>query len=61
MQYIKKNELKPHLSKYWKIPPDCNAEFVAKMGGVSTTAWMQEVEQSRNGYQGAEALPTRMY
>ena len=34
MQYIKKNELKPHLSKYWKIPPDCNAEFVAKMEDV---------------------------
>jgi len=34
MQYIKKNELKPHLSKYWKIPPDCNAGFVAKMEDV---------------------------
>ena len=37
MQYIKKNELKPHLSKYWKIPPDCNAEFVAKMEDVLAT------------------------
>ena len=34
MQYIKKNELKPHLSKYWKIPPDCNAEFVARMEDI---------------------------
>ena len=34
MQYIKKNELKPHLSKYWKIPPDSNAGFVAKMEDV---------------------------
>ncbi len=37
MQYTKKNELKPHLSKYWKIPPDCNAEFVAKMEDVLAT------------------------
>jgi hypothetical protein len=34
MQYIKKNELKPHLSKYWKIPPDQNASFVAAMEDV---------------------------
>jgi len=34
MQYFKKNELKPHLNKYWKIPPDDNAEFVAKMEDV---------------------------
>ncbi len=34
MQYFKKNELKPHLNKYWKIPPDKNAEFVAKMEDV---------------------------
>ena len=34
MQYFKKNELKPHLNKYWKIPPDNNAEFVAKMEDV---------------------------
>jgi hypothetical protein len=34
VQYSKKNELKPHLSKYWKIPPDSNAEFVAKMENV---------------------------
>jgi hypothetical protein len=26
-----KNELKPHLNKYWCIPPDKNAEFVAAM------------------------------
>jgi len=25
------------LSKYWKIPPDCNAEFVAKMEDVLAT------------------------
>lgn len=31
MQHIKKNELKPHLSKYWKIPPDENARFVSAM------------------------------
>ena len=31
MQYFKKNELKPHLSMYWKIPPDQNANFVAAM------------------------------
>jgi len=29
-----KNELKPHLNKYWKIPPDGNAEFVATMEDV---------------------------
>ena len=34
MQHIKKNELKPHLSKYWKIPPDQNASFVAAMEDV---------------------------
>lgn len=34
MQHIKKNELKPHLSKYWKIPPDQNASFVASMEDV---------------------------
>ena len=34
MQYFKKNELKPHLSKYWKIPPDQNASFVAAMEDV---------------------------
>ncbi|MGO8700041.1 MAG: IS630 family transposase [Limisphaerales bacterium] len=27
----KKNELKPHLSKYWKIPPDSCAAFVVCM------------------------------
>ncbi|MEA3287207.1 MAG: IS630 family transposase [Candidatus Marinimicrobia bacterium] len=30
----KKNELKPHLSKYWKIPPDQNASFVAAMEDI---------------------------
>ncbi|HUD75513.1 MAG TPA: IS630 family transposase [Terracidiphilus sp.] len=30
----KKNELKPHLSKYWKIPPDGCAAFVACMEDV---------------------------
>lgn len=34
MQHLKKNELKPHLSKYWKIPPDQNASFVAAMEDV---------------------------
>lgn len=34
MQQVKKNELKPHLSKYWKIPPDHNARFVAAMEDV---------------------------
>ena len=34
MQHSKKNELKPHLSKYWKIPPDQNAAFVAAMEDV---------------------------
>jgi len=29
-----KNELKPHLSKYWKIPPDGCAAFVACMEDV---------------------------
>lgn len=32
----KKNELHPHLSKYWKIPPDGNAAFVANMEDVLT-------------------------
>ena len=31
---FKKNELKPHLSKYWKIPPEGNAAFVAAMEDV---------------------------
>jgi len=26
--------LRPHLSKYWKIPPDANAAFVASMEDV---------------------------
>src|SRR5580704_4496888 len=30
----KKNELKPHLSKYWKIPPDHCAAFVVCMEDV---------------------------
>jgi hypothetical protein len=32
----KKNELRPHLSKYWKIPPDEDASFVAAMEEVLT-------------------------
>jgi hypothetical protein len=31
---FKKNELKPHLSKYWKIPPEGSAAFVAHMEDV---------------------------
>jgi hypothetical protein len=31
---FKKNELKPHLSKYWKIPPDGCAAFVVCMEDV---------------------------
>jgi hypothetical protein len=31
---LKKNELKPHLGKYWKIPPEGNADFVAHMEDV---------------------------
>jgi hypothetical protein len=31
---LKKNELKPHLGKYWKIPLDQNASFVAAMEDV---------------------------
>jgi hypothetical protein len=31
---FKKNELKPHLSKYWKIPPQGSAAFVAAMEDV---------------------------
>ena len=34
MQDIKKNQLQPHLSKYWKIPPDQNASFVAAMEDI---------------------------
>lgn len=34
MQHFKKNELKPHLSKYWKIPPLQNASFVSAMEDV---------------------------
>jgi hypothetical protein len=30
----KKNELQPHLSKYWKIPPEGSAAFVAHMEDV---------------------------
>ncbi|MFZ5884573.1 MAG: IS630 family transposase [Chloroflexota bacterium] len=31
---LKKNELKPHLRKYWKIPPEGSAAFVANMEDV---------------------------
>ncbi|WP_224747096.1 IS630 family transposase [Pelovirga terrestris] len=31
---FKKNELKPHLSKYWKIPPQGSAAFVAAMEDI---------------------------
>jgi hypothetical protein len=31
---FKKNELKPHLSKYWKIPPEGSAAFVAYLEDV---------------------------
>ena len=30
----KKNELKPHLRKYWKIPPKESAAFVANMEDI---------------------------
>ncbi len=33
-QDAKKNELKPHLNKYWCIPPKANAAFVAAMEDV---------------------------
>ena len=29
-----KNSLKPHLGKYWRIPPDESGEFVARMEDV---------------------------
>jgi len=32
--HAKKNELKPHLKKYWVIPPEANAEFVCAMEDV---------------------------
>ncbi|MGD0511251.1 MAG: IS630 family transposase [Candidatus Micrarchaeaceae archaeon] len=31
---VKKNELQPHRSKYWKIPPEGSAAFVANMEDV---------------------------
>ena len=34
MQHPKKNEIKPHLSRYWKIPPEHDAEFVARMEDI---------------------------
>lgn len=34
MGNAKKNELKPHLKKYWCIPPEKNGEFVARMEDV---------------------------
>jgi hypothetical protein len=34
VRHIKKNELQPHRSKYWKIPPDQNAAFAAAMEDV---------------------------
>ena len=33
-QYAEKNELKPHLNKYWCIPPEQDAGFVAAMEDV---------------------------
>jgi hypothetical protein len=34
MQHAKKNELRPHLHKDWKSPPDSDASFVAAMEDV---------------------------
>ena len=34
MQHVKKNEIKPHLSRYWKIPPEQDAAFVACMEDI---------------------------
>ncbi|MBT8420368.1 MAG: IS630 family transposase [Gammaproteobacteria bacterium] len=34
MRTLKKNELQPHRSKYWVIPPEENAEFVANMEDI---------------------------
>ena len=34
MHNFKKNEIRPHQSKYWKIPPKENAQFVAKMEDI---------------------------
>ena len=34
LQHAKKNSLKPHLGKCWKIPPDESGEFVARMEDV---------------------------
>jgi hypothetical protein len=34
---LNRNQLKPHLSKYWKIPPDQSAAFVASMEEVLDT------------------------
>jgi hypothetical protein len=31
---LKKTQLKPHLNKYWCIPPEQNAAFVAAMENV---------------------------
>jgi len=34
VQQALKNELKPHFSRYWKIPPEGNAAFVVYMEDV---------------------------
>ena len=34
VQHFKKNKFTPHLSRYWKIPPDHNAAFVAAMEDI---------------------------
>ena len=34
MDAVEKNDIKPHLSRYWVIPPDANADFVAYMEDV---------------------------
>ena len=34
MAYVKKNELKPHRSQYWCLPPVADAEFIAAMEDV---------------------------
>ena len=31
---LQRNDLRPHVTQYWVIPPDCDAEFVAAMEEV---------------------------
>ena len=46
LKRFKKNKIKPHLSRYWAIPPDHSSRFVAKMEDV-LEVYSRPYDQSR--------------